>query len=197
MVLDLPISRQWRVRDRLEHAQGKGRREGRRALPHRRRRPAAARGRRADGHPGRQGGEVHRHLQRRDPQLRRPGLLDTRSTPTPASSTRPGSRSSGRASISANAPSCAARATATCRSSIEVVSPAQFAAWVASKGGTMPGAKPAAAPDSTGSLAGHRGGCAAPRPSHKPTPARIRRRSSSPRPTRPRRPRIKSGTRAS
>lgn len=34
---------------------------------------------------------------------------------------------------------------------IEVVSPAQFAAWVASKGGTMPGARPAPAPDSTGS----------------------------------------------
>ena len=34
---------------------------------------------------------------------------------------------------------------------VEVVPPAQFAAWVASKGGTMPGAKPAAAPDSTGS----------------------------------------------
>jgi len=34
---------------------------------------------------------------------------------------------------------------------VEVVPPAQFAAWVASKGGTMPGARPAAAPDSTGS----------------------------------------------
>ena len=34
---------------------------------------------------------------------------------------------------------------------VEVVSPARFAAWVASKGGTMPGARPAAAPDSTGS----------------------------------------------
>ena len=34
---------------------------------------------------------------------------------------------------------------------VEVVSPAQFAAWVASKGGTMPGARPAPAPDSTGS----------------------------------------------
>ena len=34
---------------------------------------------------------------------------------------------------------------------VEVVSPAKYAAWVASKGGTMPGAKPAAAPDSTGS----------------------------------------------
>ncbi len=34
---------------------------------------------------------------------------------------------------------------------IEVVPPAQFAAWVASKGGTMPGATPAPAPDSTGS----------------------------------------------
>jgi len=33
---------------------------------------------------------------------------------------------------------------------VEVVTPAQFAAWVASKGGTMPGARPAAAPDSTG-----------------------------------------------
>jgi cytochrome c oxidase subunit II len=33
---------------------------------------------------------------------------------------------------------------------IEVVPPAQFAAWIASKGGTMPGAKPAAVPDSTG-----------------------------------------------
>ena len=32
---------------------------------------------------------------------------------------------------------------------IEAVPPAQFAQWVASKGGTMPGAKPAAAPDST------------------------------------------------
>ena len=34
---------------------------------------------------------------------------------------------------------------------IEVVSPARFAAWVASKGGTMPGARPAPATDSTGS----------------------------------------------
>jgi len=34
---------------------------------------------------------------------------------------------------------------------VEVVSPAKYAAWIASKGGTMPGAQPAAAPDSTGS----------------------------------------------
>lgn len=34
---------------------------------------------------------------------------------------------------------------------VEVVPPAQFAAWIASKGGTMPGAMPAPAPDSTGS----------------------------------------------
>jgi cytochrome c oxidase subunit 2 len=33
---------------------------------------------------------------------------------------------------------------------IEVVPPAQFAAWVASKGGTMPGANPPPAPDNTG-----------------------------------------------
>ncbi|HMI39993.1 MAG TPA: cytochrome c oxidase subunit II [Sphingomicrobium sp.] len=33
---------------------------------------------------------------------------------------------------------------------VEVVSPAKYAAWIASKGGTMPGAKPAATPDSTG-----------------------------------------------
>jgi len=33
---------------------------------------------------------------------------------------------------------------------VEVVSPAKYAEWVASKGGTMPGARPAAAPDSTG-----------------------------------------------
>jgi cytochrome c oxidase subunit 2 len=33
---------------------------------------------------------------------------------------------------------------------VEVVPPARFAAWVASKGGTMPGARPAATPDSTG-----------------------------------------------
>jgi cytochrome c oxidase subunit 2 len=33
---------------------------------------------------------------------------------------------------------------------VEVVAPARFAAWVASKGGTMPGARPAATPDSTG-----------------------------------------------
>jgi cytochrome c oxidase subunit 2 len=32
---------------------------------------------------------------------------------------------------------------------VEVVSPAQFAAWVASKGGTMPGANPPKGPDST------------------------------------------------
>jgi cytochrome c oxidase subunit 2 len=32
---------------------------------------------------------------------------------------------------------------------VEVVSPAQFAAWVASKGGTMPGASPPRTPDST------------------------------------------------
>jgi cytochrome c oxidase subunit 2 len=34
---------------------------------------------------------------------------------------------------------------------VEVVSPERFAAWVASKGGSMPGAKPAPAADSTGS----------------------------------------------
>jgi len=34
---------------------------------------------------------------------------------------------------------------------VEVVSPAQYAAWVGSKGGTMPGARPAPATDSTGS----------------------------------------------
>jgi cytochrome c oxidase subunit 2 len=34
---------------------------------------------------------------------------------------------------------------------IEAVAPAKFAAWIASKGGTMPGAKPAPAADSTGS----------------------------------------------
>jgi cytochrome c oxidase subunit 2 len=34
---------------------------------------------------------------------------------------------------------------------VEVVSEAQFARWIASKGGTLPGARPAAAPDSTGS----------------------------------------------
>ncbi|MEO6360529.1 MAG: cytochrome c oxidase subunit II [Sphingomicrobium sp.] len=34
---------------------------------------------------------------------------------------------------------------------VEVVSEARFAAWVASKGGSMPGARPAAAADSTGS----------------------------------------------
>jgi cytochrome c oxidase subunit 2 len=34
---------------------------------------------------------------------------------------------------------------------VEVVPPAQFAAWVASKGGTMPGVPPKPATDSTGS----------------------------------------------
>ncbi|HEU4704320.1 MAG TPA: cytochrome c oxidase subunit II [Sphingomicrobium sp.] len=33
---------------------------------------------------------------------------------------------------------------------VEAVPPARFAAWVASKGGSMPGARPAATPDSTG-----------------------------------------------
>ena len=37
---------------------------------------------------------------------------------------------------------------------VEVVPPAQFAAWVASKGGTMPGAKPAAAPATTAAPVG-------------------------------------------
>ena len=32
---------------------------------------------------------------------------------------------------------------------VQVVSPAEFAQWIASKGGTMPGARPAATPDST------------------------------------------------
>ena len=32
---------------------------------------------------------------------------------------------------------------------VEVLPPAQFAAWVASKGGTMPGANPPKGPDST------------------------------------------------
>ena len=32
---------------------------------------------------------------------------------------------------------------------VEVLPPAQFAAWVASKGGTMPGASPPKRPDST------------------------------------------------
>jgi cytochrome c oxidase subunit 2 len=32
---------------------------------------------------------------------------------------------------------------------VEVTSPAKFAQWVASKGGHLPGAKPAAGPDST------------------------------------------------
>jgi cytochrome c oxidase subunit 2 len=34
---------------------------------------------------------------------------------------------------------------------VQVVSPAEFATWIASKGGTMPSKKPAAAPDTTGS----------------------------------------------
>ena len=34
---------------------------------------------------------------------------------------------------------------------VQVVPPAEFATWIASKGGTMPGAKPAAVPDSAGS----------------------------------------------
>ena len=62
----------------------KKRREAGRALPHRRRRPAAARGRRADGHSGRQGREVPRHLERRDPRLLRCRPSGARSTPTRA-----------------------------------------------------------------------------------------------------------------
>ncbi|MBA3729680.1 MAG: cytochrome c oxidase subunit II, partial [Sphingomonas sp.] len=34
---------------------------------------------------------------------------------------------------------------------VEAVPPARYAAWIASKGGSMPGARPAPAPDSTGS----------------------------------------------
>ena len=191
MVLDLPISRQWRVRDRLQHAQGKERREARRALPHRRRRPAAAGGRRADGDPGRQGGEVHRHLQRRHPQLRRAGASGPRWTPSPAGSTRPGSRSTGPASITASASELCGARHGYMPIAVEVVPPAKFAAWVASKGGTMPGAAPPK-PDSTAiSPVSAAAVPAAAQP--QPAAAPIRRRSSSPRPTRPRRPRIKSG----
>ena len=58
---------------------------------------------------------------------------------------------------------------------VEVVPPAQFAAWVASKGGAMPGAKPAAAPQ--GGTATNAGGNAPPAPAVagtavvNPTPA--------------------------
>ena len=76
---------------------------------------------------------------------------------------------------------------------VEVVPPAQFAAWVASKGGTMPGARPAAAPDSTGSSPVTDAAVPAAAQPQAPTGPRPSRPSSSPRPTRPRRPRIKSG----
>ena len=57
----------------------------------------------------------------------------------PASSTRPGPRSTVRASISASARELCGARHAYMPIAIEVVPPAQFNAWVASKGGT-PGA---------------------------------------------------------
>jgi cytochrome c oxidase subunit 2 len=59
---------------------------------------------------------------------------------------------------------------------VEVVPPAQYAAWVASKGGTMPGARPAPATDSTGSspISGAATPAAArPQPNAAPDPSAV------------------------
>ena len=53
---------------------------------------------------------------------------------------------------------------------VEVVPPAQFAAWVASKGGTMPGATPAAAP-AGGEAPAANGAAAQPQPGETPPAA--------------------------
>ncbi len=63
--------------------------------------------------------------------------------PGPAS-TRPGPRSTARASISASARNCAAPAMASCRSRSRWFRRHSSPQWVASNGGHMPGAKPAA-----------------------------------------------------
>ena len=115
------------------------------ARPHRRRRAAAAGGRRAAGHPGRQGGEVHRHRRRRHPQLRGPGLLDQAGRQSgPAQRDLGQGRPPGRL-FRPVLRSCAARATATCRSRSKWCRRRNSPQWVASKGGTMPGARAAAA----------------------------------------------------
>jgi cytochrome c oxidase subunit 2 len=54
---------------------------------------------------------------------------------------------------------------------IDVVPPAQFAAWIASKGGTMPGAAPAAAPAGTSPAATPAVATTATPAEAKPTPA--------------------------
>ena len=60
--------------------------------------------------------EGDRHRLRRHPQLGRPRFLGEDGRGARAASTRPGSRPTGRASITASASSCAAPATPTCRS---------------------------------------------------------------------------------
>jgi len=64
---------------------------------------------------GQQDGPRVDHRRRSSIPLRCPRSA-SRSTPFPAASTRPGSRPRAKASITANAPNCAARTTPSCRS---------------------------------------------------------------------------------
>ena len=118
-------------------------------------------------HSGRQGGEVHRHRRRRDPQLRRAGLLDQAGRQPGPAQRDLGQGRPRRASISANAPSCAARATAIMPIAVEVVPPAQFAAM-----GRVEGRAHA------GRQAGRSRRLRRPRPPRQPQPPADRSRAS-------------------
>jgi cytochrome c oxidase subunit 2 len=124
-----PISGHGDFRDRLERPVRMRCQGPRRAAP--------ARGRRADGRSRRRDGEgcivtsndvLH--------AFGVPGLLGRRSTPFPAASTRPGSKASNRASITDKCYELCGARHGYMPIAVEVVPPAQYAAWVASKGGT-------------------------------------------------------------
>ena len=136
----------------------KGGREAGRALPHRRRRPAAARGRRAHGHSGRQGREVPGHSNDVIHAFWVPAFwskIDANPGQVNeiwAKVDRPGVYFGQCTEL------CGAR-HGYMPIAVEVVSPEQFDAWVASKGGTcqrapsrrvVPAAAPAAATTARG-----------------------------------------------
>ena len=114
------------------------------SAPHRRRRPAAARRRQAHGRPGRRGGEGDHHLQRRDPRLGVPAFwVKMDAVPGRLNETwfrvdRPGVYYGVCYRIVRRPPRLHADRGRSGQ-------PEQFAAWVASQGGTCPARKPAAA----------------------------------------------------
>ena len=107
------------------------------------RRPAASRGRQPHGGAGRRADPAADHRRRRDPLVRgAEPVVQARRGPGPHQ--RDGAlRSSSRASTTASARSCAAPATAICRSPSRRCRWTCSSAWVRSQGGTVKGEAPA------------------------------------------------------